>query len=80
MDSVYSNYYHRIYLSPASFEYTHGYVPSLDETVARIDAVGLADLKAYAEHMAVAAPAALALYGPVAKAPSFDVLEKRRAA
>ena len=57
-----------------------GYVPSLDETVARIDAVGLADLKAYAEHMAVAAPAALALYGPVAKAPSFDVLEKRRAA
>ena len=57
-----------------------GYVPSLDENVARIDAVGLADLKAYAEHMAVAAPAALALYGPVAKAPSFDVLEKRRAA
>ena len=57
-----------------------GYVPSLDETVARIDAVGLADLKAYAEHIAVAAPAALALYGPVAKAPSFDVLEKRRAA
>ena len=37
-----------------------GYVPSLDETVARIDAVGLADLKAYAEHMAVAAPARMA--------------------
>ena len=57
-----------------------GYVVSLVYTVARIASVGIACLNAYAEHIAVAAPAALALYGPVAKAPSFDVLEKRRAA
>ncbi len=55
-------------------------VPPLEETVARIDAVSLQDLRAFAEHMAVRAPAALALYGPVAAAPGLSRLQERRAA
>ncbi len=55
-------------------------VPPLEETVARIDAVSLQDLRAFAEHMATQAPAALALYGPIAAAPSLNRLQERRAA
>lgn len=57
-----------------------GTVPSLEETVARIDAVTTADVRAFAETMAVSAPAALALYGPVAGAPGLEELQERRAA
>ncbi|NOD35173.1 MULTISPECIES: insulinase family protein [unclassified Ruegeria] len=57
-----------------------GRVPSLEDTVAKIDAVGTEDVKAFAETMAVQAPAALALYGPVAGAPSLTELQERRAA
>lgn len=57
-----------------------GTVPSLEETVARIDAVTTADVRAFAETMAVSVPAALALYGPVAGAPGLAELQERRAA
>lgn len=57
-----------------------GRVPDLDEVVARIDAVDLAELRAFAEQIAVSAPAAMALYGPVAGAPSLEALQERRAA
>lgn len=55
-------------------------VPGLDETVARIDAVNAADVRAYAEHMAGTSPMALALYGPVDKAPTLTRLQEQRAA
>ncbi|MCE8510634.1 insulinase family protein [Ruegeria pomeroyi] len=57
-----------------------GKVPSLEDTVARIDAVTTGDVRAFAERMAVQAPAALALYGPVSAAPSLAELQERRAA
>jgi predicted Zn-dependent peptidase len=52
-------------------------VPSVAETVDKIDAVGLADVRAYAEHTASQARAAMALYGPVAAAPELDALRAR---
>ncbi|WP_299688205.1 pitrilysin family protein [uncultured Tateyamaria sp.] len=55
-------------------------VPSLEETVARIDAVTAADVRSFAEHMAGQAPMALALYGPVAGAPDRARLQEQRAA
>ncbi|SPJ30278.1 M16 family metallopeptidase [Falsiruegeria mediterranea] len=55
-------------------------VPSLEDTVARIDAVSRDDVRAFAEQMAVRAPAALAVYGPVDAAPSLQELQERRAA
>jgi len=55
-------------------------VPPLEETVARIDAVTIEAVRAFAEKTAVAAPAALALYGPVEAAPSLAELQERRAA
>ncbi|UWQ57469.1 insulinase family protein [Leisingera caerulea] len=55
-------------------------VPSLEHTVERIDAVTTKDVRALAETMAVTAPAALALYGPVADAPALERLQERRAA
>ena len=57
-----------------------GRVPSLEDTVAKIDAVSTKDVSAFAENMAVKAPAALALYGPVSGAPSLAELQERRAA
>ncbi len=57
-----------------------GRVPSLEDTVAKIDAVSTEDVRAFAERMAVQAPAALALYGPVSGAPSLAELQERRAA
>ena len=55
-------------------------VPPLEETVARIDAVTTADVRAFAERIAVSAPAALALYGPIESAPSLARMQERRAA
>ncbi len=57
-----------------------GNVPSLEDTVAKIDAVTTEQVRDFAERMAVSAPAALALYGPVAGAPSLADLQERRAA
>ncbi len=55
-------------------------VPPLEETVALIDAVTTGDVKEFAETMAAASPAALALYGPIDAAPSLAALEERRVA
>ncbi len=57
-----------------------GRVPGLDEVVARIDNVALADVRALAGQMAHTAPAAMALYGPVEAAPTLAQLSERRAA
>ena len=55
-------------------------IPDLAETVERIDAVTDEDVRRFAEHMAVAARPALALYGPINSAPALDKLQERRAA
>ncbi|MEL6564329.1 MAG: pitrilysin family protein [Pseudomonadota bacterium] len=55
-------------------------VPSLEETVARIDAVTATDVRDFAALMAGQAPMALALYGPVAAAPDLAQLQEQRAA
>ncbi len=57
-----------------------GRVPGLDEVIAHIDGVTLSGLRDFAGHMAHAAPAAMALYGPVADAPDLAELQERRAA
>ncbi|MCA0919503.1 M16 family metallopeptidase [Pseudooceanicola nanhaiensis] len=57
-----------------------GRVPPLTEVVEKIDAVTLADVRSFAEKMAVQSPAALALYGPVSAAPTLEALQERRAA
>ena len=55
-------------------------VPTLGETVERIDAVNSEMVRDFAEHIATQAPAALALYGPVGGAPALETLQERRAA
>ncbi|WP_425045945.1 M16 family metallopeptidase [Primorskyibacter sp. S87] len=55
-------------------------VPSLDDTVSRIDAVTTENVRSFAERLALQSPAALALYGPVADAPTLANLQERRAA
>lgn len=55
-------------------------IPPLAETVAHIDAVTLRDVRDFAEAMAIRAPAALALYGPIERAPGLAALQERRAA
>jgi predicted Zn-dependent peptidase len=55
-----------------------GRVPELDETVARIDAVGTGDVRALAADL-TGGKAALALYGPVDGAPGLAELQERLA-
>ncbi|MEM9786286.1 MAG: pitrilysin family protein [Pseudomonadota bacterium] len=55
-------------------------VPSIDETIERIDAVTTGDVKDFAGQMAGQAGAAMALYGPAEAAPTLDVLKARLAA
>jgi predicted Zn-dependent peptidase len=55
-------------------------VPPLEETVARIDAVNLAGLRDHAGALVASGQAAMALYGPVAKAPALDRVRERLAA
>ncbi|MDV4143801.1 MULTISPECIES: M16 family metallopeptidase [Shimia] len=57
-----------------------GYVPTLQETVERIDGISDADVRRFAEHMAVEARPALALYGPVSAAPDLATLQDLRCA
>ncbi len=57
-----------------------GRVPALEETVARIEAVGLADLRRIGQGLATGPGAALALYGPIAGAPYLAGLNDRLAA
>lgn len=57
-----------------------GKVPPLEDTVAKIDAVTTNDVLAFGEDMISKAKSAMALYGPVADAPTLDALEQRRVA
>ena len=57
-----------------------GKVPPVEEAVAKIDAVTLADLRDFAGQMASRAKAALALYGPIEAAPHLADITGRRAA
>jgi len=57
-----------------------GRVPDLSEVVGRIDAVTLEDVRRIARTTVERAPSALALYGPVAAAPTLIGLNERRAA
>ena len=52
-----------------------GRVPDVEEAVQRIDAVSTSDVRKYAGEMA-ASRAALALYGPVGKAPGLEAMRK----
>ncbi|ARE41404.1 Mitochondrial processing peptidase-like protein [Rhodovulum sp. P5] len=52
-------------------------IPDIDETVAHIDAVTTGDVREFAGRLAGCGRAALALYGPVAKAPALDALQGR---
>ena len=57
-----------------------GKVPSLDETIKKIDSVNLDKVRAYAEHVMTQAKFAMALYGPISSAPSLEELDALRAA
>lgn len=57
-----------------------GRVPSVEETTGEIEAVNLAGVRAFAERLATGATTALALYGPVDRAPALGVLRERLAA
>ena len=57
-----------------------GRVPGVEETVAKIDAVTVADVRTFAEKMAGQTGTALALYGPASAAPTLDSLRERLAA
>jgi predicted Zn-dependent peptidase len=52
-----------------------GRIPAVAEAVAKIDAVDTAAVRAYAAEVTVA-PAALAIYGPVAAAPGIGAIRK----
>ena len=52
-------------------------IPTIDETVAHIDAVTTGDVKAFAVEAAQTAGKAMALYGPAQSAPSLETLQAR---
>ena len=57
-----------------------GKVPSLDETIEKIDSVNLEKVRAYAENVISQAKFAMALYGPISSAPSMQELDALRVA
>ncbi|MEM7241418.1 MAG: pitrilysin family protein [Pseudomonadota bacterium] len=57
----------------------HGRVPSLDEVIAKVDAVDVAAVRDFAAQLIAQKPA-LALYGPVSQAPDFEKITKQLAA
>ena len=52
-------------------------VPPIEETVARIDAVTVGDVRGFTEGLCSAGRAAMALYGPVGRAPELANLTER---
>jgi predicted Zn-dependent peptidase len=52
-------------------------IPSLDEVVSQIDGVTTEAVRNFSGLMAGGAPAAMALYGPVADAPTIEKLQAR---
>mgnify|MGYP002777904770 FL=1 len=57
-----------------------GRVPSVEEQLARMDAVDASRARDFGARMATGAGLALALYGPVGRAPGLDALRERLAA
>ena len=57
-----------------------GRIPELDETIRRIDAVSLSDVRRFGVDLVTRARPAMALYGPVDSAPDLDELGARLAA
>ena len=57
----------------------YGRVPDVEEAVAKIDAVTTADVRRYAGEL-TGAKTAMALYGPVAAAPSLEAIRAGLAA
>ncbi len=57
-----------------------GRVPSVEEAVAKIDAVTVADVRAHGAAMAGGTGTAMALYGPAAAAPGLEEIRARLAA
>ena len=55
-------------------------VPTIEETVAKLDAVDVAAVRGYGEGLIGSRAAALALYGPIGAAPAVDALTERLAA
>jgi len=53
----------------------YGRVPPLDEAVAKVDAVGTADVRRYSGEL-IGARSAVALYGPVAAAPGIEEIRR----
>jgi predicted Zn-dependent peptidase len=56
-----------------------GHVPLIEETVAKIENVSLQKLRQFAEHAVSSASSAMALYGPVEKAPLLAEIKASRA-
>ncbi|WP_458789902.1 M16 family metallopeptidase [Yoonia sp. MH D7] len=52
-------------------------IPTLDETIDRVDAVTTGDVKEFSGQMAGQAASAMALYGPAEAAPTLDELKAR---
>jgi predicted Zn-dependent peptidase len=52
-------------------------VPTLDEAIQKIDAVGTQDVRDFAANMVTRSGTALALYGPAQDAPSLEALRER---
>ena len=55
-------------------------IPTIEETIERVDAVTTGDVKDFAGQMAGQAGTAMALYGPAEAAPTLDALKARLAA
>lgn len=55
-------------------------VPALEETIAHIEAVDEAKIKAYSADLMLRTPMAMALYGPGVQAPGLEELKQRLAA
>lgn len=57
-----------------------GHVPTIEDTIERIDAVTTGDVRSFGEGLITNAGAAMALYGPIENAPALAALKARLAA
>lgn len=57
-----------------------GHVPTIEDTIERIDAVTTGDVRSFGEGLITNAGSAMALYGPIENAPALEVLKARLAA
>ena len=57
-----------------------GEVPSIEDTIERIDSVTTGDVRSFGEGLITTSGSAMALYGPVDDAPGLEALKARLAA